>query len=327
MIDAKRLLSDLTHQLKKLEDDLRRRIGELPELREALQREWQSARDANRCAETFESWSEQLITQAGVHWLLSCVFLRFIEDNELVERPWLSGTAGSGRLTLARDRAEAWFRARPLDTDRDYLLAAGYAAEICASGEGVVERVRAQVPAAILLDINLPGMDGLSICRELRRFSDVPILMLTARVEELDRLLGLELGADDYICKPFSPREVVARVRAVLRRVNTPAKVREGAVVLDEERFEARIHGIALTLTPVEFRLLGKLSGQPGRVFSRAQLIGALYADHRVVSDRTVDSHVKNLRRKLVEVGIDPISAVYGVGYRFELDDDAGNEA
>ncbi|MCB1601245.1 MAG: BREX-2 system adenine-specific DNA-methyltransferase PglX [Xanthomonadales bacterium] len=124
MIDAKRLLSDLTHQLKKLEDDLRQRIGELPELRETLQREWQSARDANRCAETFESWSEQLITQAGVHWLLSCVFLRFIEDNELVERPWLSGTAGSGRLTLARDRAEAWFRARPLDTDRDYLLAA-----------------------------------------------------------------------------------------------------------------------------------------------------------------------------------------------------------
>ncbi|MCB1958632.1 MAG: response regulator, partial [Rhodocyclaceae bacterium] len=144
---------------------------------------------------------------------------------------------------------------------RDYLLAAGYAAEICASGEGVVERVRAQVPAAILLDINLPGMDGLSICRELRRFSEVPILMLTARVEELDRLLGLELGAEDYICKPFSPREVVARLRAVLRRVNTPAKVREGAVVLDEERFEARIHGIALTLTPVEFRLLGKLSG------------------------------------------------------------------
>lgn len=124
MIDAKRLLSDLTHQLKKLEDDLRRRIGELPELRDTLQREWQSARDANRCAETFESWSEQLITQAGVHWLLSCVFLRFIEDNGLVERPWLSGTQASGRLALARDRAEAWFRARPLDTDRDYLLAA-----------------------------------------------------------------------------------------------------------------------------------------------------------------------------------------------------------
>src|SRR5690606_13104661 len=134
--------------------------------------------------------------------------------------------------------------------------------------EGVVERVRAHPPAAVLLDINLPGIDGLSICRELRRFSEVPILMLTARVEELDRLLGLELGADDYICKPFRPREVVARVRAVLRRINTPAKVREAAVVLDEERFEARVHGIALTLTPVEFRLLGKLCGQPGRVFS-----------------------------------------------------------
>jgi two-component system response regulator BaeR len=210
---------------------------------------------------------------------------------------------------------------------RDYLLAAGFAAEIRETGEGVVERVRAQAPAAVLLDINLPGVDGLSLCRELRRFSEVPILMLTARVEELDRLLGLELGADDYICKPFSPREVVARVRTVLRRVNTPAKAEQAAVVLDEERFEARVHGTALNLTPVEFRLLGKLSGQPGRVFSRAQLIGALYADHRVVSDRTVDSHVKNLRRKLVEVGIDPISAVYGVGYRFELDAAAGNEA
>jgi len=124
VINAKSLLADLTRQLKKLEDDLRARIAEVPALHSALQREWQAARDANRCAETFESWSEQVITQAGVHWLLSCVFLRFIEDNALVERPWLSGTSDSGRLILARDRAEAWFRAKPLDTDRDYLLAA-----------------------------------------------------------------------------------------------------------------------------------------------------------------------------------------------------------
>lgn len=201
---------------------------------------------------------------------------------------------------------------------RDYLVAGGFQASIFARGDDAVDWIREHQPAAILLDINLPGLDGLGVCREVRAFSDVPILLVTARVEEIDRLLGLELGADDYICKPFSPREVVARVRAVLRRTS-PALPRPAAeVVLDEDRFEARIHGQALNLTPVEFRLLGKLVSQPGRVFSRDQLIGALYADHRVVSDRTVDSHVKNLRRKLSELGYDPISAVYGVGYRFE---------
>ena len=201
----------------------------------------------------------------------------------------------------------------------DYLSAGGYRASILDNGNTAVDWIRQHKPDAILLDINLPGLDGLTLCRQIRGFSAVPILMLTARVEEIDRLLGLELGADDYICKPFSPREVVARVRAVLRRSQPADPLVTPAVVLDEERFEARVRGQPLSLTPVEFRLLGKLASQPGRVFSREQLIGALYADHRVVSDRTVDSHVKNLRRKLVEVGIDPISAVYGVGYRFEL--------
>lgn len=201
----------------------------------------------------------------------------------------------------------------------DYLIAAGFGTSILENGNTAVDWIREHRPDAILLDINLPGVDGLTLCRQIRAFSEVPILMLTARVEEIDRLLGLELGADDYICKPFSPREVVARIRAVLRRTRPIDTTVESAVVLDEERFEARVHGKPLTLTPVEFRLLGKLASQPGRVFSREQLIGALYADHRVVSDRTVDSHVKNLRRKLIEAGIDPISAVYGVGYRFEL--------
>lgn len=200
----------------------------------------------------------------------------------------------------------------------DYLLAAGFRTSILDNGSLALDWIRQQRPDAILLDINLPGVDGLTLCRQIRAFSAVPILMLTARVEEIDRLLGLELGADDYICKPFSPREVVARIRAVLRRSRPSETTLDPIVVLDEERFEARVHGQALSLTPVEFRLLGKLSSQPGRVFSREQLIGALYADHRVVSDRTVDSHVKNLRRKLIEAGIDPISAVYGVGYRFE---------
>ena len=202
---------------------------------------------------------------------------------------------------------------------RDYLAAAGYRVSVLERGDGAVDWVRDHAPDVILLDISLPGQDGLSICRGVRAFSSVPILMVTARVEEIDRLLGLELGADDYICKPFSPREVVARVKAVLRRVaSIEAQPPSQAIVLDEERFEVRVQGRPLVLTPSEFRLLRKLASQPGRVFSRTQLIGALYEDHRVVSDRTVDSHVKNLRRKLAEAGVDPVSAVYGVGYRFE---------
>jgi two-component system, OmpR family, response regulator BaeR len=206
---------------------------------------------------------------------------------------------------------------------RDYLVAANYRASVLASGAGAVEWVREHGPDAILLDVMLPGDDGLTICRNVRAFSTIPILMITARVEEIDRLLGLELGADDYICKPFSPREVVARVKAVLRRVGADVAASPPPIELDEERFEARVRGQALTLTPVEFRLLGKLVAQPGRVFSRQQLMDALYRDHRVVSDRTVDSHVKNLRRKLVEHGVDPIASVYGVGYRFEWTESA----
>jgi two-component system, OmpR family, response regulator BaeR len=201
---------------------------------------------------------------------------------------------------------------------RDYLAASCYRVSGFDSGDGAIGWVRTHAPDAILLDVMLPGTDGLAICRGVRAFSNVPILMVTARVEEIDRLLGLELGADDYICKPFSPREVVARVRAVLRRASSPASLEPPPIQPDEERFEARVHGRSLTLTPVEFRLLRKLAAQLGRVFSRTQLIDALYVDHRVVSDRTVDSHVKNLRRKLADEGVDPIGSVYGVGYRFE---------
>lgn len=202
---------------------------------------------------------------------------------------------------------------------RDYLAAAGYRVETLGNGALAVDWIRRHTPAAILLDVMLPGEDGLSICRRVRAFSQVPVLLVTARVEEIDRLLGLELGADDYICKPFSPREVVARVKAVLRRAAAGATPLADPVALDAERFEARVRGRPLTLTPVEFRLLHKLASQPGRVFSRSQLIDALYLDNRVVSDRTVDSHVKNLRRKLADAGVDPISSVYGVGYRYEV--------
>lgn len=210
---------------------------------------------------------------------------------------------------------------------QDYLQAAGYASTIVDDGLRALAALRAEPPDAVLLDLMLPGLDGLSICRELRASSDprlaqLPILMLTARVEEIDRLLGLELGADDYICKPFSPREVVARVKTVLRRVRTQAVDTTPPLQLDEGRLEARLHGTALPLTPVEFRLLQALQARPGRVFSRSQLIDAAYLDHRVVSDRTVDSHIKNLRRKIADAGkgIDPIVSIYGVGYKLDWD-------
>jgi two-component system response regulator BaeR len=206
---------------------------------------------------------------------------------------------------------------------RDYFAASDYRVTVLSSGERAIETIRETSPDAVLLDLMLPVVDGLSICRGVRAFSNVPILIVTARVEEIDRLLGLELGADDYICKPFSPREVVARVRAVLRRASAAATAPSLPIELDADRFEARVRGRALILTPVEFRLLKKLVDQPGRVFSRAQLIDALYVDHRVVSDRTVDSHVKNLRRKLTDAGVDPIASVYGVGYRIDWPDDA----
>ncbi|HEY6894863.1 MAG TPA: response regulator [Rhodanobacteraceae bacterium] len=206
----------------------------------------------------------------------------------------------------------------------DYLAAAGFRASTLAAGDGAVEWIRAHAPDAVLLDVMLPGSDGFAICRGVRAFSNVPILIVTARVEEIDRLLGLELGADDYIVKPFSPREVVARVRAVLRRARPSPPGAQPPIHLDEERFEARVHGKSLALTPVEFRLLRKLAAQPGRVFSRAQLIDALYVDHRVVSDRTVDSHIKNLRRKLADAGADPVASVYGVGYRLEWPESPG---
>ncbi|HEX4480245.1 MAG TPA: response regulator [Rudaea sp.] len=202
---------------------------------------------------------------------------------------------------------------------RDYLANAGYEVTVLDSGAVAANWVREHAPDAVLLDIMLPGQSGLEVCKSIRGFSNVPVLMVTARVEEIDRLLGLELGADDYICKPFSPREVVARVKAVLRRMSAIAQAAPSPIELDESRFEVRVRGQPMSVTPVEFRLLRKLLAQPGRVFSRQQLMDAAYRDHRVVSDRTVDSHMKNLRRKLDEAGFDPVTSVYGVGYRLEL--------
>jgi two-component system response regulator BaeR len=205
----------------------------------------------------------------------------------------------------------------------DYLVAAGYRAERFPDGRGVVERVKEAAPSAILLDLMMPNVDGIEVCKALRRFSAVPIIMLTARIDEIDRLLGLELGADDYVCKPCSPREVMARVKALVRRAEgrVAGESLAGGFVIDEAGQRARYGDKALPLTPVEFRLLKALVASPGRVFSRDQLLDAVHEDFRDVSDRAVDTHVKNLRKKIAGVApeLDCIQSVYGVGYRFEI--------
>ena len=203
---------------------------------------------------------------------------------------------------------------------RDYLeKIGGYQTHWIARGDEVMQVFDEVSPSLVLLDLMLPGMDGLEVCKAIRVKSQVPVIMVTALVEEIDRLLGLELGADDYICKPFSPREVVARVKAVLRRVNRDGKeVVSSGLQIDTERHIASINKQQLKLSPVEFALLSHLAAQPGRVFSRDQLMSSIYSDYRIVSDRTVDTHVKNLRRKLTEScpGTELIESVYGVGYR-----------
>jgi two-component system response regulator BaeR len=226
-------------------------------------------------------------------------------------------TAASGTVLVVEDEIKI------AELLADYLRKAEFDVQQFHTGIGVVEWVTRHSPVLVLLDVMLPGVDGLSICRELRRSSSVPIMLVTARVEELDRLLGLDLGADDYICKPFSPREVVARARAVLRRgerlLNRADDEAYAGIRVDQEGYRAWLGQAVLDLTPVEFRLLQTLLRHPGRVFSRADLVGAVYLDHRVVTDRTVDTHVKNLRRKLSEAdasGADLIESVYGVGYR-----------
>jgi two-component system response regulator BaeR len=202
----------------------------------------------------------------------------------------------------------------------DYVVAAGWQAQVVADGHAALARIRAQAPTLIVLDLMLPGLDGLALCRAVRAFSDVPIIMVTARVQEIDRLLGLETGADDYLCKPFSPRELMARIKAVLRR--RPASARPGSpLVVDEPARRVRLRGQALDLTPTEFDLLAAMARRPGVVFSRAQLLALARGDALDVNDRTVDSHIKNLRRKLADLapGEDLIHSIYGLGYRIEI--------
>jgi two-component system response regulator BaeR len=239
------------------------------------------------------------------------------------------------------DLSPPWQPARPIlvveddakiaDMVANYLRAQGFEPAIVGDGREAVSAVRLRPPALVLLDLMLPGLDGVAVCRELRQFTDVPIIMVTARVDEIDRLLGLDEGADDYICKPFSPRELVARVKALLRRAEgrlgpqptgLMERVDAAAPVfhIDTPGQRALWRGQPLPLTPVEFRLFKLLLSRPGHVFARVRLLDAVHEDFRDVSDRAIDSHIKNLRRKLEQAGATEASivSVYGAGYRFD---------
>ena len=208
---------------------------------------------------------------------------------------------------------------------RDYLEKSGYRVLAAADGPKALDTARRERPDLVVLDLNLPAMDGLDVCRALRRESDVPIIMLTARVEETDRLIGLELGADDYITKPFSPRELVARVRAVLRRVQggmvrgQPGLIRVRDLEIDLVGHRVIRAGEAIHLTRTEFNLLSVLAQHPGQTFTRAQLLDRLHGVLYDGYDRSVDAHVKNLRRKLEADPVEPcyVLTVYGIGYKF----------
>ena len=205
----------------------------------------------------------------------------------------------------------------------DYVRAAGFEPAVFGDGAAALAAIRASVPALVVLDLMLPGLDGLALCRAVRAFSAVPIVMVTARVEEIDRLLGLEAGADDYLCKPFSPRELMARIKAILRRAGAGSGAVEPPRVLaiDEAARQITVHGQALDLTPSEFAILAALARRPGQVFSRAQLLDCARADSLDATDRAIDSHIKNVRRKiaLAAPGLEAIRSIYGLGYRCDL--------
>ncbi|PYR11912.1 MAG: DNA-binding response regulator [Acidobacteria bacterium] len=206
---------------------------------------------------------------------------------------------------------------------KDYLEHAGFAVIAAHDGAGALEIVRARRPDLVVLDLGLPRLDGIEVARQLRRESTIPIIMLTARVEESDRLLGLEIGADDYITKPFSPRELVARVKTVLRRVDSAqaaGDVRQiDDLTIDISRMKVNRGRTAIELTTTEFQLLAALARHPGRVFTRAQLLDAVRGDAVESFERAIDAHVKNIRRKIEPDTRNPryILTVYGIGYKF----------
>ena len=199
----------------------------------------------------------------------------------------------------------------------------GWTAFDVSNGEDALERFNDVQPDLVVLDILMPGMSGTDVCREIRQRSNVPIIFLSARDDDVDRIVGLEIGGDDYVTKPFNPRELVARAKAIFRRVDVGSIVHEGAtnvlkhdrLTLDTERFKAFWNEEHIELTKTEFLLLRTLLRYPGRVFSREELMKGAYDDGTYVSDRTIDSHIRRLRSKLAEIGADPIETIRGVGY------------
>ncbi|WP_417697213.1 response regulator [Psychromonas sp.] len=203
----------------------------------------------------------------------------------------------------------------------EYLSLSGFVTDVINDGSQAIEWLKNNTIDLLILDLMLPGKNGLDIYRELRAFSDVPVVMATARVDEIDRLIGLELGADDYICKPYSPREVVVRVKNILRRASDDKKAFEQILSINESTMQVLVKGQEVSLTRAEFRLLAHFHQHKDQVFSREQLMSQIYSDNRVVTDRTIDSHIKNLRRKIqnVDAEVDCIQSIYGVGYKFAL--------
>lgn len=207
---------------------------------------------------------------------------------------------------------------------KDYLLQADYEVDIYHDGQSGLQAIQSETPDLVILDLMLPRLDGLGVCRKVREFSEVPIIMVTALTEEIDRLLGLKLGADDYVCKPFSPRELVARVQAVLRRSKNHSG-HKGLFKIEESQQRIWYKQKSLPLTPTEFRLLALFLKHAGQIFSRTQLLDHLNPDSFDVTDRVIDSHIKNLRKKISEVAEtgtkhEWIHSVYGVGYRFDYE-------
>jgi len=209
----------------------------------------------------------------------------------------------------------------------DYLEQAGFKATCLFNGDKVISQVKSKAPDLVILDIMMPGMDGITVCREIRAFSNLPIIMMTARVEEVDRLIGFELGADDYICKPFSPRELVARVKAVLKRTATETghpsnDLVQGPITVNESSRKVTVNGKEIRLTPNEYGLLMAMIRNPGHVFSRNELLNLVQGYQYEGYDRTIDSHIKNLRKKMNRAlpDMEFISSIYGVGYRLNTD-------
>lgn len=204
----------------------------------------------------------------------------------------------------------------------DYLKQNNYQISRIEDGAEVLTWLQQNHVDLILLDIMLPNVDGVTLCKEIRKTAQTPIIFLTAKVEEIDRIIGLEIGADDYVCKPFSPREVVARVATILRRSQNSNSNNSNLISLNETTYSVTLQGLDIPLTAIEFQLFKLLFEHPGRIYSRQQLMDAMYNDHRIVSARTIDSHIKKLRKKLTLKNSESelIHSVYGVGYKYQFE-------